>query len=140
MTPLGPTWPRGKIEKGFTSRFDGRTAKRRETLTDYYVSYAAVGVLAIVILLFGGGTFFAWRMLRPQRPTREKLEIYECGIDPVGESWKQPNVRYYIFAFLFVVFDVEALFLFPWAVVYQKLGLFAVVEMILFVVILLFGL
>jgi NADH-quinone oxidoreductase subunit A len=109
-------------------------------VTDYYVSYAAVAVLGLVILAFGAGTFAAWRLLRPQRPNWEKLEIYECGIDPVGESWKQPNVRYYIFAFLFVVFDVEALFLFPWAVVYEKLGLFAVVEMILFVVILLFGL
>ena len=109
-------------------------------MTDYYVSYAAVGVLAVVILLFGAGTFAAWRVLRPNRPNREKLEIYECGIDPVGVTWKQPNVRYYIFAFLFVVFDVEALFLFPWAVTYEQLGLFAVVEMILFVVILFFGL
>ena len=109
-------------------------------MTGYYVSYAAIGTLAVVVLLFGVGTFAAWRMLRPQRPTREKLENYECGIDPIGESWKQPNVRYYIFAFLFVVFDVEALFLFPWAVVYERLGLFAVVEMALFVVILLFGL
>ncbi len=109
-------------------------------MTDYYVSYAAVGVLAVVILLFGAGTFFVWRLLRPHRPNREKLSTYECGIDPVGENWKQPNVRYYIFAFLFAVFDVEALFLFPWALVYERLGLFAVVEMILFVVILLFGL
>ncbi|HYZ92464.1 MAG TPA: NADH-quinone oxidoreductase subunit A [Actinomycetota bacterium] len=109
-------------------------------MTAYYVSYAAVATLAAVILLFGVGTFVAWRALRPQRPNREKLENYECGIDPIGESWKQPNVRYYIFAFLFVVFDVEALFLFPWAVVYERLGLFAVVEMVLFVAILLFGL
>ena len=109
-------------------------------MTGYYVNYGAVAVLAIVILLFGVGTFGAWAFLRPQRPNREKNAIYECGIDPVGETWKQPNVRYYIFAFLFVVFDVEALFLFPWAITYQKLGLYAVVEMILFVAILLFGL
>lgn len=109
-------------------------------MTGYYVSYAAVAVLGVVALLFGAGTFFFWRLLRPQRPNRQKLSTYECGIDAIGESWRQPNVRYYIFAFLFVVFDVEALFLFPWAVVYESLGLFAVVEMILFVVILLFGL
>lgn len=109
-------------------------------MTGYYVSYAAVAVLGIVVLGFGAGTFLVWRLLRPQRPNSQKLSIYECGIDAIGESWKQPNVRYYIFAFLFVVFDVEALFLFPWAVVYESLGLFAVVEMILFVVILLFGL
>lgn len=109
-------------------------------MTGYYVNYGAVAVLGIVILLFGVGTFAAWRVLRPQRPNAEKLAIYECGIDAIGESWKQPNVRYYIFAFLFVVFDVEALFLFPWAVVYERLGLFAVVEMTIFVAILLFGL
>lgn len=109
-------------------------------MSGYYVSYAAVAVLAVVAVLFGAGTFLAWRLLRPQRPNREKLSVYECGIDAVGESWKQPNVRYYIFAFLFVVFDVEALFLFPWAVVYERLGMFAVVEMTLFVAILLFGL
>jgi NADH-quinone oxidoreductase subunit A len=109
-------------------------------MTGYYVSYAAVAVLGGVILAFGAGTLLMWRMLRPQRPNRAKLSIYECGIDAIGESWKQPNIRYYIFAFLFVVFDVEALFLFPWAVTYESLGLFAVVEMILFVVILLFGL
>ena len=109
-------------------------------MTGYYVSYAAVAVLGIVVLLFGVGTFAAWRLLRPQRPNKEKLAIYECGIDAIGESWKQPHIRYYIFAFLFVVFDVEALFLFPWAVVYAKLGLYAVVEMVLFIAILFFGL
>jgi NADH-quinone oxidoreductase subunit A len=102
-------------------------------VTEYYISYAAVAAVAVVILLFGGGTLIAWRMLRPSRPTSEKLEIYECGIDPVGETWKQPHARYYIFAFLFAIFDVELLFLFPWAVVYEQIGLLAVVEMILFV-------
>jgi NADH-quinone oxidoreductase subunit A len=109
-------------------------------MTGYYVNYAAVAVLGAVILLFGVGTFGAWAFLRPQRPNKEKNAIYECGIDAVGEAWKQPNVRYYIFAFLFVVFDVEALFLFPWAITYEKLGLFAVVEMIIFVEILFLGL
>jgi NADH-quinone oxidoreductase subunit A len=109
-------------------------------VTDYYVNYGVVAILGVVALLFAGGTFMAWRLIRPSRPTREKLLIYECGIDAVGETWTQPNVRYYIFAFLFVIFDVEALFLFPWALVYERLGLFAVVEMILFVAILLFGL
>ena len=109
-------------------------------MSDYYVNYAAIAVLAGVILLFGLGTFAGWAALRPKRPNKEKNAIYECGIDAVGEVWKQPNVRYYIFAFLFVVFDVEALFLFPWAITYQKLGLYAVVEMIIFVAILFFGL
>jgi NADH-quinone oxidoreductase subunit A len=109
-------------------------------VSDYYVNYAAVAVLTAVIFLFGGGTLAAWAFLRPKRPNKEKNAIYECGIDAVGQVWKQPNVRYYIFAFLFVIFDVEALFLFPWAVTYQKLGLYSVVEMIIFVAILFFGL
>jgi NADH-quinone oxidoreductase subunit A len=108
--------------------------------TDYYVNYGVVALVGVVALLFAAATLAVWRLLRPSRPTREKLLIYECGIDAVGEMWTQPNVRYYVFAFLFVVFDVEALFLFPWALVYEQLGLFAVVEMIIFVVILLFGL
>ncbi len=109
-------------------------------MSDYYVNYAAVAVLGAVILLFGLGTFAGWALLRPKRWNKEKNAIYECGIDAVGEQWKQPNVRYYIFAFLFVVFDVEALFLFPWAITYQKLGVYAVVEMVVFIAILFFGL
>lgn len=109
-------------------------------MSDYYVSYGVVALLGVVGLLFGVGTLVVWRLVRPHRPTREKLMIYECGIDSIGESWTQPNVRYYIFAFLFAVFDVEALFLFPWAVVYKEMGMFVVVEMIVFVAILLVGL
>ena len=109
-------------------------------MSDYYVNYAAVAVLVGVVGLFGVGTLAAWAALRPKRPNKEKAMIYECGIDAVGQVWKQPNVRYYIFAFLFVIFDVEALFLFPWALTYLKLGLYAVVEMIVFVAILFFGL
>lgn len=109
-------------------------------MTEYYVNYGVVALLTVLGILFVGGTFFLWRVLRPNRPTREKLMIYECGIDAIGQTWTQPNIRYYVFAFLFAIFDVEAVFLFPWALVYEKLGLFAVVEMILFVVILVFGL
>ena len=109
-------------------------------MKDYYVNYGVVALLGVVGLGFGLGTYLLWRIMRPVRPTREKLLAYECGIDAIGTSWSQPNVRYYIFAFLFAIFDVEAVFLFPWALVYEDLGLFAVVEMILFVVILAFGL
>ena len=109
-------------------------------MSAYYLNYGVVAALAVVGVLFIAATFLMWRLIRPHRPTREKLLPYECGIDAVGRTWTQPNIRYYVFAFLFVVFDVEAAFLFPWAVVYEKLGLFAVVEMILFVVILAIGL
>lgn len=109
-------------------------------MTDYYLNYGTVALLGLVGGGFIAGTLLMWRLVRPSNPNREKLSIYECGIEPVGQSWTQPHIRYYIFAFLFVIFDVESAFLFPWALVYEKLGLFAVVEMIVFVVLLAVGL
>lgn len=80
------------------------------------------------------------RFLRPHNPTSEKMTTYESGVDPIGESWIRFNVRYYIFALLFVIFDVETVFLYPWAVAYEHLGLFALIEMLIFVALLLVGL
>jgi len=79
-------------------------------------------------------------LLRPKNPTPEKQTTYESGNIPVGESWVRFNVKYYIFALLFVIFDVETLFLYPWAAAYNKLGLFALVEMVIFIVLLVIGL
>jgi NADH-quinone oxidoreductase subunit A len=80
------------------------------------------------------------KLLRPRRPSRVKLQTYECGESTVGSSWIQYNVGYYIFALIFVIFDVEVVFLFPWAVAFKKLGLFALIEMFIFLAILIFGL
>ena len=80
------------------------------------------------------------RLIAPRRPIAAKLTTYECGIDPVGEGWSQTQVRYFLYAFLFVIFDVESVFLFPWAVVFQRLGYTAVVEMAIFIGILALGL
>jgi NADH-quinone oxidoreductase subunit A len=80
------------------------------------------------------------RFLRPSNPTEEKRKTYESGVEPVGSSWVQFNVKYYIFALLFVVFDVETVFLYPWAVAYNSLGLFALVEMFIFILLLVIGL
>jgi len=109
-------------------------------LSGYYQSYgtlialavAGAGLVAVAIL-------FA-RIVAPRRLVPEKLTTYECGIDPVGEGWSQSQIRYYIYAFLFVIFDVESVFLFPWAVVFERLGMFALVEMTIFIVILALGL
>ncbi|MDQ4058445.1 MAG: NADH-quinone oxidoreductase subunit A [Actinomycetota bacterium] len=76
------------------------------------------------------------KLLRPDLPTRAKMTTYESGIDPIGTGWAQANVRYYVFALLFVIFDVEAVFLFPWATVFESLGTQAFVEMVIFIVIL----
>jgi NADH-quinone oxidoreductase subunit A len=92
------------------------------------------GALLVVV------AFLAARLIAPSRPTREKLLTYECGIDPVGEGWSQSQIRYYVYGFLFVIFDVESVFLFPWARVFATLGYTAVVEMAIFIGILGVGL
>ena len=78
--------------------------------------------------------------LRPNKLYPEKLPTYECGVDPVGTGWSQTYVRYYIFGLLFVIFDVEAVFIFPWAINLEKLGYFGLIEMFVFIFILLIGL
>ncbi|QFT90925.1 NAD(P)H-quinone oxidoreductase subunit 3 [Bacillus sp. THAF10] len=98
------------------------------------VVFLALGVLLPVVALGIG------RFLRPNKPTAAKQTTYESGIDPFHDSRVQFNVRYYIFALLFVIFDVETVFLYPWAVAYEKLGIFALIEMLIFVVLLLIGL
>ena len=102
----------------------------------YFGQYVTIGVFAVVGMVLVFGTLALSSLLRPNLPTREKLTTYESGIDPVGRGWAQSNVRYYVFALLFVVFDVEAVFLFPWATVFERLGTQAFVEMIIFIAIL----
>jgi NADH-quinone oxidoreductase subunit A len=108
--------------------------------TAYYSSYGVV----LAVLVAGAGlvavAFGAARLVAPHHPLPAKLTTYECGIDPVGEGWSQSQVRYYIYGFLFVVFDVESVFLFPWARVFTSLGYTAVVEMGIFILILAVGL
>jgi NADH-quinone oxidoreductase subunit A len=78
--------------------------------------------------------------MRPRVPAREKSVTYESGVDPVGEGWAQSTIRYYVYAFLYVVFAVDAVFLFPWAVVLEKLGVAGAIEMGIFLAIVLLGL
>jgi NADH-quinone oxidoreductase subunit A len=106
----------------------------------YYQSYGIVVALLIAGVGLVAVAFTAARVVAPRRQTFEKLTTYECGIDPVGEGWSQSQIRYYIYAFLFVIFDVESVFLFPWAVIFSRLGYQAVVEMAIFVFILALGL
>ena len=108
----------------------------------------------ILIFLIGGavfvlgGYFTSW-LLRPNRPNPEKQTTYECGEDPVGSSWVQFNIRFYVVALIFIIFDVEIVFIFPWATVFAETallkgipswGIFAFVEMFIFIAILLIGL
>ncbi len=97
----------------------------------------------LIFILVGCGivlfTFFLARLIRPANPYKEKNANYECAEEPIGSSWFKFNNRFYIFALIFVIFDVEVVFLFPWAVAFGKLGLFALVEMVIFILILFFG-
>ena len=85
----------------------------------------AVGFLAVNLVL--------WKILRPSRFSEEKLTTYECGENPVGSAWVQFNIRFYVFALIFIIFDVEAVFLLPWAVVFRDMGLLAFVEGLVFI-------
>ncbi|HEX2049795.1 MAG TPA: NADH-quinone oxidoreductase subunit A [Actinomycetota bacterium] len=99
----------------------------------YFGQYVTIGIFALVGAVLVGGTLQLARLVRPDVPTAEKYTTYESGIDPIGYGWQHTNVRYYIFALLFVVFDVEAVFLFPWAIVFERLGTQAFVEMVIFI-------
>jgi len=104
----------------------------RQYLTVAIFGAAAVGMVGAML---GMG-----RLLRPTRPQAGKYINYECGVDPVGVGWSQSQIRYYVFALLFVMFDVEAVFIFPWAVDLEELAVFGLVEMLLFIGILALGL
>jgi NADH-quinone oxidoreductase subunit A len=102
--------------------------------------YAFIGVFAIIAFALPIiGLVVAW-LLRPKKPNPAKNSTYECGVETIGDAWVQFKAQYYLYALIFVVFDVEAIFIFPWAVAYNQLGLYALVEMILFVGILVGGL
>jgi NADH-quinone oxidoreductase subunit A len=108
-------------------------------VTTYYETYLAVAVLAAAAAGMFGAMLGVGRLLRPNRPQDEKYITYEAGSDPVS-GFGQSNIRYYVYALLFVMFDVEAVFIFPWAIRLESLGAFALVEMVVFVVILALGL
>jgi NADH-quinone oxidoreductase subunit A len=88
----------------------------------YFGGYGLVGLLCLVGAGFVAVGLAANRLLRPWRRTPAKLLTYESGVDPVGDSWSQSQVRYYVYAFLYVVFAVDAVFLFPWATVFAQAG------------------
>ena len=98
------------------------------------IVFLGVGVLFLAVSLLLSS------LVRPSKYSEEKLIPYECGENPVGSPWIQFNIRFYVFALIFIIFEVEAVFLLPWAVVFKKLGLFAFVEGLIFIAILAVGL
>ena len=109
-------------------------------MSDFLRDYLTVVWFGAVALLLAGHLLGISALVRPNKPGVEKLTAYESGVDPVGEGWSQSQVRYYIFALLFVVFDVEAVFIFPWATQLERYAGFGLVEMGVFVFVLLLGL
>ncbi|GAA2997145.1 MULTISPECIES: NADH-quinone oxidoreductase subunit A [Streptosporangium] len=91
-------------------------------MSGYFGSYVVVLALFAIGLLIVAGALLVNRALRPSRPTHEKLLTYECGVDPVGDGWAQSQIRYYVFTYLYVVFAVDAVFLFPWATIFAAPG------------------
>jgi NADH-quinone oxidoreductase subunit A len=107
-------------------------------------AYGRVGFLLILAVLFPlaailGSFFFGLVKLRPHKPNRVKADTYECGMTSIGHAWGQFNFRYYFFALMFVLFDVEVVFLYPWAVAFRQVKLFGFVEAVIFVLVLLVG-
>lgn len=99
--------------------------------------FAFVGVFLLIALFFGVAPLIIAFFLRPKKPNSRKKSTYECGLDPLGDAWVQFKAQYYVFGLAFVVFDVEAALLLPWALAYHALDLYAVIEAIIFILILL---
>ena len=109
-------------------------------MSDFLRQYLTVVVFGAAAVLLVGGLLGLGSFLRPTRPQAEKYINYESGVDPVGTGWSQSQIRYYMFALLFVMFDVEAVFIFPWATRLEVYDMFGLVEMLVFIVILALGL
>jgi len=109
-----------------------------------FTEYGPILILLAAALVFPiGGIVTSWAFgklkRRPDHPDPVKNDTYECGVETIGSSWVQFNFRYYYFALLFVIFDVEAVFLIPWAVYFRQLELFGLIEMGIFILILVVG-
>jgi len=99
-----------------------------------------IALFIIVAALIPAIAVYLTRLIAPKKPNKIKQDIYECGMETVGDTWVQFKVQYYIYALVFLVFDIETVFLFPWAVAFDRLELFMVLEGVLFIVILMAGL
>ena len=105
-----------------------------------YRDFGTVLVAAILGIIMVAVPLFVQSLVAPSKKSKEKLETYECGEESEGSAWLQFNIRFYVIALIFLIFDVEVVFLFPWAVVFKDLGILAMVEMSIFLVILIVGL
>ena len=110
------------------------------TVETYAATWSPVIVGILIGIVFIASTLGVANLLAPRIRTRTKETVYECGMVPIGQGWNQMNLRYYLYAILFLIFEIEAVFLFPWAVMNRKLGPVVFFEVMLFLGMLLFGL
>jgi NADH-quinone oxidoreductase subunit A len=103
------------------------------------LDYLPILILVILAALFAAGSVLLSSLLGPRRPNPEKLSPYECGVEPVGTAREQFSVKFYLVAMLFIIFDMEIVFLYPWAVVFQQLRLYGLMAMGSFLLVLLVG-
>ena len=104
-----------------------------ELLSEYLTHYFPILFFVVVALFFGVWTLVVSYLVQPKYPEPEKLTSYECGSEPFSDARMPFPVRYYIFAMLFVIFDIEVIFLYPWAVVFSKIELIGLIEMLVFI-------
>src|ERR1043166_6649 len=104
-----------------------------ELLSEYLTQYFPILFFVVVALFFGVWSLVVSYLVQPKYPEAEKLTSYECGSEPFSDARMPFPVRYYIFAMLFVIFDIEVIFLYPWAVVFDKIGFIGLVEMMIFI-------
>ena len=109
-------------------------------MNSYLYNYLFLGVFLIVAITFPLLPIILAYFVAPKKPSSIKNATYECGIEAKGDSWIQFKVQYYLYALIFVVFDIETIFIYPWAVAYRSMGLFAFIEMLVFIAILAVGL
>ena len=101
--------------------------------------YLPILLFLLVAIGFAGGTIALSSLIVPRRRNAVKMSAYECGVEPVGDARERFSVKFYLVAVLFILFDIEAVFMYPWAVAFRQLGLYGLVEMLLFILILLVG-
>ena len=106
----------------------------------YSYHYFFISIFVLFAIVFPLLPIVLAHFVAPKKPSKLKNASYECGLEASGDSWIQFRVQYYLYALIFVIFDIEAIFIYPWAVAFKQLGFFAFVEMILFIAILAVGL
>ncbi len=108
--------------------------------SSYEYHYLFLGIFLLIAISFPLLPIILARIVAPKKPNPIKTATYECGVETKGDSWVQFKVQYYVYALMFVIFDIEVIFIYPWAVAFKQMGFFAFVEMVVFLAILAFGL